>query len=125
MTAITADTQELTPASVWDGVAAGTIDDELLEWPPDVFALTDVILERSEAYRHALSPPPGLTWPPADVDDWDEAVVDAGRTWGGWIENGGEIPDLLTSDGASSVTPLTFRLQISLTAVTGGFVSRC
>ena len=98
MSAITAATKEPTPASVWQAVSAGTIDDELLEWPPDVFALTDVILERSEAYRHALSPPPGLTWPPADLDDWDHAVVDAGRRWGGWIENGGEIPDLLTSE---------------------------
>jgi hypothetical protein len=30
--------------------------DELLEWPPDVFALTNVALDRSESFRFALSP---------------------------------------------------------------------
>ena len=35
------------------------IGDELLEWPPDMLALTEVILQRSEAYRFALSPPAG------------------------------------------------------------------
>ena len=56
---------EPTPASVWQAVAGTTIGDELLEWPPDMFALTEVILQRSEAYRFALSPPAGSTWPPA------------------------------------------------------------
>jgi hypothetical protein len=106
-------------------VSAGTIEDELLEWPPDVFALTDVILERSEAYRYALSPPPGLTWPPADVDDWDEAVVDAGRRWGGWIENGGEIPDLLTSEWRVVRDAADLPLEDLTHALTGGRVSRC
>jgi len=38
-----------TLASVWQTMADGTIGDELLEWPPDLFALTEVILQRSEA----------------------------------------------------------------------------
>lgn len=42
--------QEPTPASVWHAVAGTTIGDDLLEWPPDVFALTEVILQRSEGY---------------------------------------------------------------------------
>ena len=71
----TATQAELTPASVWDAVAAAEIDDELLEWPPDVFALTDVILERSEAYRFALSPPRGAEWPPARIAGWPDAVA--------------------------------------------------
>ena len=53
--------QEPTVASVWQAVASNTIGDELLEWPPDLFALTEVILQRSEAYRFALSPPAGST----------------------------------------------------------------
>src|SRR6202034_4693670 len=32
--------QEPTPASVWRAAAGTTIGDELLEWPPDLFALT-------------------------------------------------------------------------------------
>ena len=44
-----------TLASAWQAVAATEIGDELLEWPPDVFALTEVLLQRSEAYRDRKS----------------------------------------------------------------------
>ena len=54
MSTVTDVTEEPTPASVWQSVAGGAIDDELLEWPPDLFALTEVLLERSEVYRFAL-----------------------------------------------------------------------
>ena len=43
-----------------------------------MFALTNVLLGRSEAFRFALSPPPGVRWPPAGAADWSSAVVDAG-----------------------------------------------
>lgn len=48
--------QTPTIASTWLAVAEGPITDGLLEWPADLFALTNVILERSEAYRFTLSP---------------------------------------------------------------------
>ena len=90
---------ELTPACVWETVAGGTIGDELLEWPPDVFALTDVILTRSEAHRFALSPPPGSSWPPDGMSDWAGAVADAGRRWSAWVEDSsGTIPDLIAAE---------------------------
>lgn len=38
MSAITAATDELTPAAVWQGVGGGAIGDELLDWPPDADA---------------------------------------------------------------------------------------
>ena len=72
---------------MWQAVAGSPIGDELLEWPPDLFALTDVILERSEAYRFALSPPGGAEWPPARIPGWADAVVDAGRRWSAWVED--------------------------------------
>ena len=50
------DDEEPTLASTWQTVAATTIGDELLEWPPDLFALTETVLENSEAYRFALPP---------------------------------------------------------------------
>ena len=50
-----AQTQELTPASMWQDLAGRPISDELLEWPADLFSLTDVILGRSEVYRFILS----------------------------------------------------------------------
>src|SRR5215467_8588195 len=72
---------EPTLASVWQAVTGTTIGDELLEWPPDLLALTEVILERSEAYRFALSTPAGAHWPPASLPVWPDAVTDAARQW--------------------------------------------
>ena len=91
--------QEPTLASVWQAVAGTTIGDELLEWPPDLFALTEVILQRSEAYRFALSPPAGSNWPPAGVPDWPDAVTEAARRWSAWAEDrNGAIPRLLAQE---------------------------
>lgn len=46
---------EPTPAYVWYSMAGVPITDELIEWPPDLFALANVILDRSEAFRFALA----------------------------------------------------------------------
>jgi hypothetical protein len=90
---------EPTTASVWQCVAGSTIDDHLLEWPPDVFALTETLLERSEAHRFALSPPDDGEWPPSEVPRWPDAVVEAGRQWSRWAEDRhGPIPDLLAGE---------------------------
>jgi hypothetical protein len=35
---------EPTPASTWYAATGAPITDRLLEWPPDVFALTNVVL---------------------------------------------------------------------------------
>ena len=87
---------EPTLASVWQAVAGTAIGDELLAWPPDVFALAEVILQRSQAYRFALSPPPGSTWPPASSPDWAGAVAGAARRWSAWAEDRSDaIPGLL------------------------------
>jgi hypothetical protein len=72
---------EPTLASTWAALSGGPICDELLEWPPDVFALTDVLLAQAEAFRFAVSPPPGEAWPPERFADWGEAVEDAARQW--------------------------------------------
>lgn len=49
--AMDSDTGESTLASTCHAVAGGAITDEFLEWPADLFALTEVILERSEQLR--------------------------------------------------------------------------
>jgi hypothetical protein len=91
--------EKRTAASVWQAVAGSPVTDELLEWPPDLFALTDVILARSEAYRFALSPPGGRQWPPVRFADWSGAVVKAGRQWSAWAEDRrGPVPDLLAEE---------------------------
>lgn len=70
---------EATLASTWEAIAGGGSMDELLEWPPDVFALTNVVLDRSEAFRFAISPVG--SWPPARFADWGGAVQEAARRW--------------------------------------------
>ena len=69
---------EPTPASTWHAASGAPITDRLLEWPPDVFALTNVVLARAEAFRFALSV---KDWPPRRFGDWAEAVEEAGRCW--------------------------------------------
>ena len=46
-----------TVRSVWLTAAGRSPGVELLSWPPDMFAFTDVVLDRTEAYRFAVSPP--------------------------------------------------------------------
>lgn len=71
----------------------------MLGWPADVFALTDVLLDRSEAFRFVLSPPAGVQWPPGDVGAWSDAVVDAGREWSGWVEDRrGSVPSMVAEE---------------------------
>lgn len=53
--------------------------DELPTWPPDVFALANLILDHTEAYRFAVSPHGGRRWPP--TTDWNQRVQAAGQEW--------------------------------------------
>jgi hypothetical protein len=73
---------EPTAASTWYAASGAPITDRLLEWPPDVFALTNVVLDRAEAFRYALSE----GWPPHRFTDWAQAVEEARRRWGAWAE---------------------------------------
>jgi hypothetical protein len=85
-----------TLASTWQAISGREFVEELLAWPPDVFALTNVLLDRSEAFRFTLSPPEGVRWPPAGDWDWSDAVVDAGREWSAWLDDrGGSVPSML------------------------------
>jgi hypothetical protein len=52
---------------------------DLPTWPPDVFALCNLVLDHTEAYRFAVSPLPGRRWPPRP--DWNDRVRQAGRAW--------------------------------------------
>jgi len=92
-------TREPTLASTWQAVAGSPLNGQFLEWPADLFAVTNVLLERSEAYRFALSPSSGLEWPPARFPNWSEAVEEAGRQWSLWVEDRrGPLPRLLAEE---------------------------
>src|SRR5262245_50869371 len=91
----------LTLASVWQAISGCGFTDALLAWPPDLFALTNVLLDRSEAFRFALSPPAEERWPPANADDWSDAVMDAGREWAEWVEDRrGSVPGMVAAEWA-------------------------
>jgi hypothetical protein len=77
-------------------VSGEPITDRLLEWPPDVFALTNVLLGRAEAFRHALSEE---DWPPSRFSDWAMEVEEAARHWSVWAEDRTDaLPDLVASE---------------------------
>lgn len=85
--------------STWRATAGSPISDKLLEWPADLFALTDVLLGRSEVYRFVLSPNCDLKWPPSRFHDWSGEVEEAGRQWSAWAEDGrGPVPLLLAEE---------------------------
>jgi hypothetical protein len=85
-----------TVGSIWLTLAGRPADGELLVWPPDMFAFTDVVLDRTEAYRFAVSPPAGRDWPPTPAPAWREALGTAARRWSEWAgEPLGDPPDLI------------------------------
>ncbi|OFW52592.1 MAG: hypothetical protein A2V75_00400, partial [Actinobacteria bacterium RBG_16_70_17] len=62
--------ESLVPASQWDAMP---------EWPPDVFALTALLLKETEAFLLVVSPPAGKVWPP--TSGWAAMVREVGRDW--------------------------------------------
>jgi hypothetical protein len=92
-------TERLTLASAWQAISGGGFTDELLAWPPDVFALTNVLLDRSEAFRFALPRPAGVPWQRGGARDWSDAVVAAGREWSAWAEHRrGPVPSMVAEE---------------------------
>ena len=88
---------EPTLAYMWYSVAGRPFTDKLLEWPADMFALTNVILARSEAFRFALAYVGD--WPPGRYADWGRDVEEAGRLWSAWGQDRrGAIPDLVRQE---------------------------
>ena len=84
---------EPTPASTWYAASGAPITDRLLEWPPDVFALTNVVLGRANAFRYVLSVP---DWPPSHWGDQAQAVEQAARRWAAWAQDHiGPMPGLV------------------------------
>src|SRR5215471_2608475 len=91
----------LTVGALWHDIAGRRLGDELLEWAPDLVAFTDVVLARSEAYRFAVSPPEGTSWPPPDMADWSQAIADASVGWCAWVDGDGiGLPGLVAEEWA-------------------------
>jgi hypothetical protein len=102
---------EPTIASTWVAVSGSAITDDLLDWPPDVFALTDSVIERSESYRFAVSPPAGRQWPPSGPPAWSDLVASTAQEWCARVQGGkGSPPDHVLREWAvlraASSTPI-------------------
>lgn len=101
-----------TVTSTWCALSGSPITDEVLHWPPDLFALTDVILDHTQAYRFVFSPPGDAIWPPDRFRNWAEAVEDDGLDWSGWVESQtGAIPDLLAQEWSTFLKHVDMPLE--------------
>ena len=71
-----------TERSLWsyfDSFAPAPDWDDLVRWPPDVFALANLVLDHTESYRFVVAPPRRRRWPPCR--GWSEQVRAAAREW--------------------------------------------
>lgn len=94
--AATSATGDLTVSQLWHWLTADGSSDELLDWAPDVAALTTVLLERSQAFRFAVSPPAGVVWPPDEAGPFTSSVASAAAEWRAMMDRGsGGAPDLV------------------------------
>ena len=110
--------RERSLASYFDAFAPAPDWDELPRWPPDVFALTNLLLDHTGGYRFVVAPPPGKRWPP--IPDWGEQMRDAGRNWRA-TQNGRQsaLPPLVTRYWGV----VTQQRDTSLTAIRNGEAS--
>lgn len=82
--------------SYFDAFAPAPGWDELVRWPPDVFALANLVLDHTESYRFVVAPPPGRHWPP--LQDWSDEIRTAAHLWRQACgARTGELPPLLRS----------------------------
>lgn len=81
-------------ASYFDSFGPGPAWERLVEWPPDVFALSSLVLDHTEAYRFAVAPPEGAKWPP--LTGWNEQTRTAAAGWRWAVDPArGELPELI------------------------------
>lgn len=94
--------------------------EQLATWPPDVFAVANLLLDATEAYRFAVAPPSGRRWPPPSAGDWGELVRAAAAAWRRTACDGGvdvpQVPDVV----AASWKRLLDRLDMPLALVRRG-----
>jgi hypothetical protein len=80
-----------TIASYFEAFSTSHSWPELCRWPPDVFAFANLVLDHTEAYRFAVSPPPGSAWPPES--GWEDMVSGAAEGWRQAASNdSGDVP---------------------------------
>ena len=53
--------------------------EDLLDWPPDLFAFTSYLLERTGIYRYVVGSP--LDWAPSQLPNWTDTIEKASAEW--------------------------------------------
>lgn len=88
--------------------------DKLSEWPPDLFAITSILLETSGAYRLVVSPSPGKTWPP---NGWKDSVKTLAEEWRTALNSAERAPsgisDLISTAFRPDTTDSSVLVQLS------------
>ena len=72
---------QLTVGQLWGWLTADELSERVLDWAPDVAALTTDLLRRSQAFRLVVSPPPGVQWPPQNAEPFSSTVAEAAEHW--------------------------------------------
>lgn len=78
----------LTVADHLRWLADGDITEGVLDWAPDVAALSGALLQRSHAFRFVVSPPAGAAWPPHTEPPYRQVVDDAAAAWRSMMDRG-------------------------------------
>jgi hypothetical protein len=65
--------------SYFDAFAPAPHWEDLVWWPPDIFALTNLVLDHTEGYRFVVAPPRGEHWPP--LPRWNTELRAAAHAW--------------------------------------------
>ncbi|MGE5274118.1 MAG: hypothetical protein ACM3QU_10245 [Verrucomicrobiota bacterium] len=84
---------ERTVRSYFDAFSPAPDWADLTSWPPDVFALANLVLDHTEAYRFVVAPPPRRTWPP--LPTWGAEVQAAAGAWRVSVGSGAKPPEFV------------------------------
>ena len=85
----------LTVGELFGWLTGGEVSSDLLDWAPDVAALTIVVIERSHAFRFVVSPPAGASWPPADQPTFAGTVGEVANSWRAAMDADADAPELV------------------------------
>jgi hypothetical protein len=103
-----------TVASYFEAFSPEPRWEDLVDWPPDVFALTNLVLDHTEAYRFAVAPPLGRRWPPSP--DWEKRVLAGAGRWREVAGHRGCAPEPVRAEWDRLVRGL----GVPLAAIRGG-----
>jgi hypothetical protein len=86
----------LTVGQLVSWLAGEEVSDGLLDWAPDVAALTTVLLKQSHAFRFVVSPPSGAAWPPPQHPAYAATVAETATRWRALMDgDDGGAPELV------------------------------